>query len=82
MNHKSEALQRAVVKQIRNSHQLRQQIALQVVDVIRTGKTSSKITLKVPVPTDEVKPDFAPNRNRGKRRFVLNGYQKSNRREL
>ena len=77
-----QALQRAVLKQIQTSRHVQQQVAKQVGMVLTTGKTSGKIRLRIPIPTEDVsKPVFRANENRGRRRFVLNGTQRKERRE-
>ena len=68
-----QAVQRAVMEQIRCSARLRQQIGRQVAEVMTTGRASTRITIRVPVPIEAVsKPVFRANENRNKRRFVLN----------
>ena len=74
-------VQRAVMRQLQQSPHLRQQIGRQVAEVMTTGRASTRITVKLPIPPDNTKPDFVSNRNRGKMRFVLTGTQRKERRE-
>ena len=71
-------LQRAIMEQIRCSAQLRQKIGRQVAEVMTIGRASTRITVKVPMPMEDVKTDYVPNVNRGKKRFVLNEHSGKN----
>ena len=71
-------VQRALIEQIRCSAQLRQQIGRQLADAIAGKRTTDTIRIKVPMPPVDAETDYAPNRNRGRRRFVLNGHSGEN----
>jgi hypothetical protein len=76
-----QALQKAVLEQIRSSRQVQQQITKQLEAALTTGKASGKITVRIPVSPEDVSvPVFRTNDNRGRRRFVLNGTQQRSKR--
>ena len=70
-----EALRKAVIEQLQSAH-LQRQVQRQLADVIAGKKVAGTIRVKLPMPPGDAKTDYAPNRNRGKKRFVLGGTQR------